>query len=296
MDSVRVRPLCSDDLPSAERASATTFLEADRRGRRVGEPEPRPRPAAASRQWIDRMRHFLTEDPGGCWVAVDESEGGDGVIGFAISQNRGPFWFLATYGVLPGHQAKGIGRRLMDAALAHADGRQGMFSSTVHPGATRRYRLAGFSLHPQMRMVGTVDRATLPAVTGVREGRDDDIDWMNHLDRRLRGAGHGPDHAYMRGTLRLVVSRAYGRPGYVYIDDQGRAALLAAAQPATAQDLLWEALAASGGDTLVNCITPANEWAVDVGLAARLDIGQEGYLALRAMPPPAPYLASGHFL
>ncbi|MBP8537238.1 hypothetical protein [Streptomyces sp. MK37H] len=102
---------------------------------------------------------------------------------------------------------------------------------------------SGFSLHPQMRMVGTVNRATLPAITGLREGRDDDIDWMNHLDRRLRGAGHGPDHTYMRGTLRLVVSRAYGRPGYVYIDDQGRAALLAAAHPATAQDLLWEALA-----------------------------------------------------
>jgi hypothetical protein len=40
----------------------------------------------------------------------------------------------------------------------------------------------------------------------------------------------------------------------------------------------------------------ANEWAVDVGLAARLDIGQEGYLALRGMREPAPYLASGQFL
>ncbi|OPF77826.1 hypothetical protein VT50_0220570 [Streptomyces antioxidans] len=93
LDSVRARPLCADDLPAAERASATTLLEADRRSGRVGEPEPRPRPAAASRQWIDRMRHFRTEDPGGCWVAVDESEGDDGLIGFAISQNRGPSWF-----------------------------------------------------------------------------------------------------------------------------------------------------------------------------------------------------------
>jgi hypothetical protein len=36
--------------------------------------------------------------------------------------------------------------------------------------------------------------------------------------------------------------------------------------------------------------------AVDGGLAARLDIGQEGYLAVRGMLPPARYLPSGHFL
>jgi hypothetical protein len=221
----------------------------------------------------------------------------DEVVGFAISQNRARFWFLATYGVLPEYQGKGLGRRLMDAVLAHADGRQGMLSSTVHPGATRRYRLAGFSLYPQMRMVGTVDRSTLPAVTGLREGRAGDFDWMDELDQELRGAGHGPDHGYMLDTLRLVVSEVKNRPGYVYIDDErGRPMLLAATEPETAQNLLWEALASTRGETLVNCITTANQWAVDVGLTAPLAIGQEGYLAVRGMKDPAPYLASGHFL
>jgi GNAT superfamily N-acetyltransferase len=282
-----------DDLQSAERASATTFYEGDRLTRRVSEPEPEPRSATASKQWIDRMRFFLTVDPGGCWVAADEK---NDVVGFAISQNRDRLWYLATYGVLPDQQGRGIGKRLMDAVLAHADGRPGLFSSTVHPGATRRYRLAGFSLYPQMRMVGTVDRSTLPVVAGLREGQADDLDWMDRLDQDLRGAGHGPDHRYMLDTLRLVVSPAKDRPGYVYIDDRGRAVLLAAAHPDTAQDLLWEALASSRGDTLVNCITTDNQWAVDVGLAARLDLGQEGYLAVRGMKDPAPYLASGHFL
>ncbi len=235
------------------------------------------------------MRHFLDVDPEGCLVAVDGPE----IVGFAISQNRDRLWYLATYGVLPDRQGHGIGKRLMDAVLAHADGRPGMFSSSVHPGATRRYRSAGFSLHPQMRMVGTVDRSTLPAVNGLREGSIADFDWMDRLDQQLRGAGHGPDHPYLAAHNRLVVSHANG---YVYIDDQGRTALLAAADQPTAQKLLWEALASSHGDTLVNCITTANEWAIDVGLAARLDIGQEGYLAVRDLQPPAPYLASGHFL
>jgi GNAT superfamily N-acetyltransferase len=293
-ESARVRPAREEDLPSAERASAALFFEADRRSRRVCEPEIEPRSEAASKQWIERMRYYLQVDPAGCRVAVGED--GD-VVGFAMSQNRGDVWYLATYGVLTRYQGQGIGRRLMDAALAHAGGRPGLFSSTVHPAATRRYRLAGFTLHPQLRMVGTVDRSTLPAVSGLREGRADDFEWMDRLDERLRGAGHGPDHAYMLERLRLVVSDDPGRPGYVYIDEeQGRGVLLAAAEPRTAQDLLWEALAASSGDTLVNCITTANHWAVDVGLAARLDIGQEGYLALRGMAEPTPYLASGHFL
>ncbi|WP_240812797.1 GNAT family N-acetyltransferase [Streptomyces sp. DASNCL29] len=296
MDSVQVRPMQEDDLPSAERASAVTFFEAERNTRRVSDPEVEPRSAAASKQWIDRMRCYLSVDPAGCWIAVDEEAGANRAVGFAISQNRGRLWFLATYGVLPSHQGQGIGKRLLDAALAHADGRPGIFSSSVHPGATRRYRMTGFSLHPQMRMVGTVDRSTLPVVDGLQEGRADDFAWMDQLDQDLRVAAHGPDHGYMLDTLRLVVCRDGARPGYAYLDDRGRASLLAATHPETAQKLLWEALASSQGPTLVNCITTPNEWAIDVGLAARLDIGQEGYIAVRGMPVPAPYLASGHFL
>jgi GNAT superfamily N-acetyltransferase len=280
------------DLPAAERTSGVVFFDGDRRDRRVSDPEPEPRSAEAVKRWIDRTRHFLEVDPGGCWVAVD----GEQVVGLAISQIRGPLWYLATFAVLTNQQGQGIGKRLLDAVLGHADGRRGMFCSSVHPAATRRYRLAGFSLHPQMRMVGTVDRSTLPAVTGLSEGTTDDFDWMNQLDQQLRGAGHGADHQHLLNTYRLVVSGGANARGYVYIDDRGRPLLLAATDRRTAESLLWEALASTQADTLVNCITTPNEWAVDVGLAAGLHIGQEGYLAVRGMPPPAPYLADGQYL
>jgi GNAT superfamily N-acetyltransferase len=290
---MQIRLMREADLEAAERASARTFLEADRLTRRVSEPEPQPRSGPASRRWIERMRFYLEVDPEGCWVAAEDGE----VVGFAISQNRDRFWYLATYGVLPDRQGTGVGGSLLDAVLAHADGRPAMLSSTVHPGATRRYRLAGFSLHPQLRMVGVVDRSALPALSGLEEGEAGDLDWMNRLDEGLRGGGHGPDHVYMLDRLRLVVSRAQGRRGYVYVDDdRGRVVLLAAESVETAQSLLWEGLAAAHGETLVNCITTANEWAVDVGLAARLEIGQEGYLAVRGLEPPMPYLPSGEFL
>ena len=48
-----------------------------------------------------------------------------------------------------------------------------------------------------------------------------------------------------------------------------------------------------GDEIEVHHVTAANEWALDVGLAARLDVHQSGYLALRDMKPPTPYLHHG---
>ena len=48
----------------------------------------------------------------------------------------------------------------------------------------RRYRQAGFALHPQMFLTGTVDRSALPVVEKVREGSAADIELMDSLDRR----------------------------------------------------------------------------------------------------------------
>ena len=40
-------------------------------------------------------------------------------------------------------------------------------------------------------------------------------------------------------------------------------------------------------------VTVANEWAVDVGMAARLDLHQRGYLAVRHMTRPRPISRTG---
>ena len=137
MDSVSIRPMSEGDLGAAEHAAAVTFLEGDRLNRMADEPEPQPPTPDQSRRWVEQIGYLLSVDPQGCWVAERDGE----IVGFAVSQNRGPLWYLATYGVLPSEQGKGVGQRLMDAVLAHADGRPGLFSSTVHPAATRRYRL-----------------------------------------------------------------------------------------------------------------------------------------------------------
>jgi hypothetical protein len=60
---------------------------------------------------------------------------------------------------------------------------------------------------------------------------------MNRLDERIGGAGHGIDHQFMVGRMRLVVSASSRARGYVYIDEPGCAALLAAEGEVTGQKL-----------------------------------------------------------
>ena len=93
------------------------------------------------------------------------------MVGFATSYTRELMWVLATYAVRPDAQGQGIGKALLAAALHHGRGcLRGMLASSADPKAARRYRQAGFSLHPQMALSGTVDRSAIPVVEKVREG------------------------------------------------------------------------------------------------------------------------------
>jgi GNAT superfamily N-acetyltransferase len=283
----------ADDVAAAERLSAAAFLDVDRRLVRVADPDPQPRSAERARQWVARTHHYLRTDPGGCWVAEIDDE----LVGFATSFTRELMWILATYVVRPGLQGQGIGKALLAAALDHGRGcLRGMLSASYDPAAIRRYRAAGFSLHPQLVLRGTLDRAAIPVVEKVREGSAGDFELMDSLDRRTRGAAHGPDHGLLLSMFRLVVSDTSTGSGYAFHADDGTPMLLAATNRRTAVRLLWECLAASGDQAYVPHVTAVNEWAIDVGLAARLELAPGGFLALRGMRPPAPYLHHGSLL
>ena len=296
MSEVTIRPMRPADVPAAERLSAEGFLDLDQRMCRRSWPDPEIRSEARSRGWLLRTHHFLETDPNGCWVADDDT----GMIGMATSFVRDTTWCLATYAVRPGLQSRGIGRQLLQAALHHGRGcLRGMLSSSSDPKAARLYRLAGFSLHPQMFLTGTVDRAAIPVVEKVREGSAGDTDLMDSIDRQVRGAAHGVDHPLMQQLWRPVVSDSTTGSGYAYLDHTGAVQLLAATNRATATRLLWAALADGGSEQSEQSVfhlTAANEWAIDVGMAARLELYTEGYLGLRGMAPPSPYLHNGALL
>lgn len=264
-------------------------------GTRVSDaPARRAQPGAAASL---RLEHLVRHDPGGCWVAED----GDGrLVGMAAALSRELMWVLAALAVQPARRGRGVGGQLLLAALEHGRGcLRGMLTAPPDPRAVRMCRQAGFTLHPTMLLTGAVDRAELPVVERVREGSSADIDLMDSVDRQVRDSAHGPDHELLASTYRLVVVDRSTGSGYAYVEPDGGPHLLAATNRRTAHDLLWETLAASapGGACTVRHVTAANEWALDVGLAARLEAHNAGYLGLRHLRrPPAPYLPSGHFL
>jgi GNAT superfamily N-acetyltransferase len=290
-----VRPMTAADVPAVERLTDEAFLDVDVRLHRAGWPEPSHRTEEKALVWRTRIAHLVGSDPRGCWVAEDT----DGLLGVAVSMKRDLTWLLATYAVRPEFQGRGVGRQLLEAAMAYGAGcLRSMVASSDDPLALRRYRLAGFTLHPSMLLRGPVPRAALPVVERVRAGSVGDVDLMNSVDRQVRGAAHGTDHEVLIRTHRLVVADTMTGSGYAYVSPGGGTYLLAATNRRTATAVLWEALAASspGEPVIVPHLTAVNEWAVDVGMACRLQLWTSGYLALRGMKPPAPYLHSGHFL
>ncbi len=284
-----------DDVPAVDTVTATAFHDLDVRTRPADWPTPEPRSTARSQLWQRRLNHIIEHDGPGCWVAEDDS--GE-VVGVVAAILRDGLWCLSTYAVRPGGQTLGVGKQLLDAALGYgAPDSPGFICSSHDPRAVRRYRLAGFDLHPAMLLWGAVNRSALPVLPTLREGGPADLELLDDVDRVSRGAGHGVDHTVMLEQYALRVIEDGQRIGYVYLYAAGGPYLLAATDSATAAVLLWAALAEAGDAPVdVDHLTSHHGWAIDVGLRAGLQVHNRGYLALRGMSPPPAYLPSGHFL
>ena len=241
-----------------------------------------------------RIGHLQRTDPGGAWVAEDDGS----ILGVALALVREGVWGLSLFGVHPEHQSKGIGRRLLDAALRYAEGCRGaIILSTPDPRAMRRYALAGFDLRPCVTFAGIVDRAAIPAGLRSRPGSAaDDRELCDAISRHVRTAAHGPDIDALEAVGCSLLVHDGG--GWAAVRD-GSPALVAARDEAIATDLLWSTLATAGpGETIhVDFIAAGHDWAVQACLAARLAISPDGPLFVRGdVGPFAPYLPSGAYL
>ncbi|MFI9272510.1 GNAT family N-acetyltransferase [Kitasatospora sp. NPDC052896] len=279
------------------RADAETVLEIANAAFAALGPARQPLPPAGVVTHLARTRHLAGTDPEGCWLAVEDGR----AVGCALSMRREGVWLLSLYAVLPDAQGKGVGRLLLERAAAHGHGcLRGMICASPDPAAARRYRRAGFTLHPAMRLTGLVDRAGLVDAGDipVHPGNAGHTHLLDSVDRRLRGAAHGPDHRFMLAHHdELLVADTLAGSGYCYRQG-GEVKLLAATSKRLAVRLLREALARvpTGTEALVRFATAEQEWAVDVGLELGLTLETHGYLALHGMKPPTPYLPSGGFL
>ena len=285
----KLRPMSADDVAGAEEAWADAY-ETMRAG--YGLPvDPRtPDSVARTRE---RIAHLLATDPGGSWVAEDD----DGaVVGLSQAAVREDLWVLSLLGVASRCQGRGTGKALLDAALEYGrEAPSGMILCSRDPRAARRYFRAGFQLHPCVTARGAVDRRGLRPAPAVRAGDAADLDFVADLDRRVRGAAHGPDLVQLLGEgCGLWVREARG----FAVAREAKPVFLAAADEEAAVDLLHACLGSAGRDEVVevNWITAPQQWALRVALDVGLELHPVGPLMIRGMAgPPFPYLPSGAF-
>jgi GNAT superfamily N-acetyltransferase len=289
---VRIRRMTDADVPAARAVSWDALVDA---GTRYGWTMP-PLDEGLRARGEAQFRHLRTTDPDGLVVADRDGE----LVGVAMATRRGPLWFVSLLTVAPSLQAQGLGRRLLDTVSA-TRGDLAALCASDDPKALRRYRRAGFDLHPGYEAKGALDRGVLPAGTSLRDGSyDDDRDLVESVATACRGAGHGPDLDWWAacGRRLLVTDGPEGR-GYVVCGEAGPV-VLGASAPAVAARLLWGALAEATADDMdVSWVTAGQQWALDVVLAARLALRPAGSVCRSgvgpsgAPPPWAPYLPSG---
>jgi GNAT superfamily N-acetyltransferase len=279
-----LRPMREEDIPAAHELNVATFEELSRsRGEEI---EPRPDPAMAH----IRYRHLVRTDPGGAWVAEDAK----GLAGVALALVRDGIWGLSLLVVRPDLQSEGVGRALIERAGEYANGARGrIILSSRDPRAMRTYVRFGLELHPCVWATGVPVGVEAPA--SVREGGAGDIPLTETIDRHVRGAAHGADIGAlleMGQTLLIADERAYA-----VVSPAGEVRLLAGMDDESARAALRGALARSS-EASVSWITSAQQWAVDVCVAARLELRVDiGAVCFSGdVGPMRPYLPSGAFL
>jgi GNAT superfamily N-acetyltransferase len=275
-----------DDALAVHMLAYKTFSELGERMHEPPQPPPRPEPA------LVRIHQLIDRDAGGAWVTERDGE----VAGAALALDRDGLWGLSLLVVDPEHQSAGLGRELLQRALAYAGGgrRGAVILASPDARALRAYARAGFAAHPSFRAEGRPRGVERPG--RVRDADASDIPLTEHVDRGVRGAAHGSDiDALLRADCRMLVIEDRG---YVVIGG-GAVRLLAALDEAAAVDLLRAALATVpfGEEIGVEWITSLQDWAIGPVLDAGLSLTNDGVVFVRGdVGPFRPYLPSGAYL
>jgi ribosomal protein S18 acetylase RimI-like enzyme len=282
---VVVRRMTKADLPDVRISARAAFQDLHER---LGTPEPPEQDSQRPDSGSAIVRQLLDLDAAGAWIATVD----DNVCGAAMAGLRDGLWYLAQLHVMPGYQGRGIGSRLLDAALSYGGNVRGrLLHSSLDPAAMRCYQQAGFALEPAMQATGLVRRAALPATGHVHLGGVGDLDFVADVDRGQRGAAHGPDlEVLLRSGAQLLIFN-YGRKrGYAVVD--GEPKIVAATDGATAAALLWAALGEGADQAVaVQILRADQQWAIDVIHRAGLYLQPTGPLCREGDTGPlAPYL------
>ena len=239
-----------------------------------------------------RMRHFLSTDPDGSWVAEED----DVVVGLSQSFVRDGYWVLSMLATAPDSQRRGLGRELLQLAMGNADSAgPGSIQASRDPGAMSLYTSAGFSLHPVVTGKGAVRPGSVSFDPRVRHSDRNDIETVAAIDRVVRGSARSVDIVAMLnepGSRLLLLDDR----GYVVAKDD-RVVTLGARDDEAATTLLKAALAEmSVGTVEVNWLTANQQWAIRTLVDSGVELVPSGPMMVRGSPsPPSPYIPSGGY-
>ena len=180
----------------------------------------------ANEGWTSQTRiefeGFLAHDPEGCFVV----QAGDRRIGICVATYYGTAGFLGEFIIVPKWRGRGIGRHLLEQAIAYLHGRgvQSIFLDG-EPRAVPLYERLGFrKMARSLRFAGTMTGAAHPAVRLMTAA---DFPAMLKLDGEAFGAdrnfflqrrlSQNPELAHVLEQHDQVVGFILGRrgPGWV---------------------------------------------------------------------------------
>lgn len=233
-------------------------------------------------------RHFLRTDPDLCLVVEDEGK----IRGASIAINREGMIVMSMTAVPPKHQGQGYAQALVERLRGLLENHMRAMGVVRAAETIKTLFPWHFDVHPAMRAEGVIDRARMPGVRHVRVGDESDIDLLEHVDRRLRGASRGSDHQLLLSGANLFVAEEGSHRGYAYAHPNGSPLTVAASSSSLARELLTACLASGGpGDTaVVRNITGEQRWAFDVVRNLGMQLHVAGPVIVRGMALPTPYL------
>jgi GNAT superfamily N-acetyltransferase len=289
----KVRP---DELEEVWRVHVASSSDlAVRRGRpakRADEPAP------------SDARVALVSDPDGYFCAIEEGQ----IRGMVSALVRGRVWYLSMFFVLPGEQGRGLGRALLERALAYGEARGVEVRcvwSSLDPRAQARYVMAGMAPRwPIYRLEGDVAAVLrLKARIGL-DPRARDLPCepaaAEKLTTEVFGHGRADDLAYWRGDGGTTVAIERGGEVAAFAYRRGERIGPAAGRDETALIQAVAAAAASGADggrSVTIRVPGACASLLEALVGCGFRIGEPAvFLASRPFGRPELYLPSGPIL
>jgi GNAT superfamily N-acetyltransferase len=210
-----IRTVRPDDLDEVWRVHVAASHDLIERG---GRPAPRPADAPVASD----ARAGLASDPDGYFCAVEDGR----IRGMVSALVRGRVWYLSMFFVLPGDQGRGLGRALLERALAYGEARgtEIRFTwATQDPRAQARYVMAGMAprwpIYPMDGDAAAVARLKAQAGLDQREReRSCDPGDAEKLTAEVFGHSRADDLAHWRGDggAAVAIERAGELVAFAY--------------------------------------------------------------------------------